>query len=70
VIAFREIVEWKFIKPVFIGDSIHADVEVIHLKAMPRVDGGLVTIAMDVKNQREETPMRGTLSVLVASKHG
>ena len=70
VIAFREIIEWKFIKPVFIGDSIHADVEVIHLKAMPRVGGGLVTIAMDVKNQREETPMRGTLSVLVASKHG
>lgn len=70
VIAFREIIEWKFIKPVFIGDSLHADVEVIHLKAMPRVGGGLVTIAMDVKNQREETPMRGTLSVLVASKPG
>ncbi len=70
VIAFREIVEWKFVKPVFIGDSLHADVEVIQLKKMPRIGGGLVTIAMDVKNQREETPMRGTLSVLVASKPG
>ena len=24
VLAFREIVEWKFSKPVFIGDTVHA----------------------------------------------
>jgi 3-hydroxybutyryl-CoA dehydratase len=68
VMAFREIIEWKFTRPVFIGDSIHAEMEVRRLKDMPRTGGGLVVVAMDVKNQKAEILMRGTLSVLVASK--
>jgi acyl dehydratase len=68
VMAFREIVEWKFIKPVFIGDSIYAEMEVKEMKAMPRVGGGLAMVAMEVKNQKNESLMRGTLAVLVASK--
>lgn len=68
VIAFREIVEWKFIKPVFIGDTIHVEMEAKELKAMPRVGGGLAHVALEVKNQNDETLMRGTLAVLVASK--
>jgi acyl dehydratase len=70
VIAFREILEWKFTKPVFIGDEIHAEIEVTQMKQMPRLRGGLVLVAMDVKNQRGETAMQGTLSVLVSSKPG
>ena len=68
VIAFREIVEWKFIKPVFIGDTIHVEMEAKELKAMPRVGGGQAWVALEVKNQKDETLMRGTLAVLVASK--
>jgi acyl dehydratase len=68
VIAFREIIEWKFIKPVFIGDTIHVEMEAKELKAMPRLGAGLAHVALDVKNQNNETLMRGTLAVLVASK--
>jgi acyl dehydratase len=68
VLAFREIVEWKFIKPVFIGDTIHVELEAKELKAMPRAGGGLAYVALEVKNQKDETLMRGTLAVLVASK--
>jgi acyl dehydratase len=68
VMAFREIVEWKFIKPVFIGDSLHVEMEAKELKPMPRVGGGLAMVALEVKNQKDETLMRGTLAVLVASK--
>lgn len=70
VMAFREIIEWKFIKPVFIGDSLHVEMVVRELKAMPRVGGGLTIVALDVKNQKEELLMSGTLSVVVASKPG
>jgi len=38
------------------------------LKAMPRIGGGQALVALDVKNQKDETLMRGTLTVLVASK--
>ena len=68
VLAFREIVEWKFIKPIFIGDTIHVGMEAKELKSMPRAGGGLAYVALEVKNQKDETLMRGTLAVLVASK--
>jgi acyl dehydratase len=68
VIAFREIVEWKFIKPVFIGDTVHAVMEVKETKAMPRIGGGLAMVAVEVMNSQGEVLMKGTLSLLIASK--
>lgn len=67
VLAFREINEWKFQKPVFIGDTIHAELEVKETKDMRRIGGGTVVIEVSVKNQKEETVMKGILTVLVAS---
>ena len=37
-------------------------------KALPRVGGGSVVIALDVKKQDGETAMRGTWTVLVTSR--
>ena len=68
VIAFREINEWKFVKPVFIGDSIYVDLEVKEAKALPRIGGGSVTINLEVKNQNEEVTHRGAWTVLMMSK--
>jgi acyl dehydratase len=68
VIAFREVKEWKFVKPVFIGDSIYVDLETIETKAMPRISGGAVTITLEVKNQNEEVCHRGIWTVLMMSK--
>lgn len=68
VIAFREVKEWKFIKPVFIGDSIYVELETIETKALPRIGGGSVTITLEVKNQNEEICHRGMWTVLMMSK--
>jgi acyl dehydratase len=68
VIAFREVKEWKFIKPVFIGDSIYVELETIETKALPRIGGGSVTITLEVKNQNEEVCHRGMWTVLMMSK--
>lgn len=68
VIAFREVNEWKFVKPVFIGDTIHVNLEVKETKALPRIGGGSVTITLDVKNQNEEVCHRGSWTVLMMSK--
>jgi acyl dehydratase len=63
---FREINEWKFIKPVFIGDTVHAIMDVTDTKEIRRIGSGVVTIAFDVKNQNDETVMKGIWSVLIA----
>jgi acyl dehydratase len=68
VIAFREISEWKFVKPVFIGDRIYVDLDVKETKALPRIGGGSVTILLEVKNQNEEVTHRGSWTVLMMSK--
>lgn len=68
VIAFREINNWKFSKPVYIGDTIHVEMEVAKTKALRRLGGGNVEIVLDVKNQKDETVMKGTWSTLVMSK--
>jgi len=68
VIAFREISEWKFVKPVFIGDTIHAEMEILEIKEMRRLGGGAVIINLEVKNQMGETVMKGQWKVLVAGK--
>jgi len=68
VIAFREIGEWKFVKPIFFGDTIHVVMEVSETKAFPRLGGGVVTLAVQVQNQKDEVTMRGAWSVLVKNK--
>jgi acyl dehydratase len=68
VIAFREVNEWKFVKPVFIGDTIYVELVVKELKALPRIGGGSVTITLEVKNQNQEACHRGRWTVLMMSK--
>ena len=68
VIAFREVENWKFIKPVKIGDTVHAEMTVASTKALPRIGGGAVSMAMEIKNQDEDVVMKGTWNMLMASK--
>jgi len=68
VLAFREVNEWKFIKPVFIGDTIDVKLQIKEVKAMSRIGGGAVTIALEVKNQNEEACHRGQWIVLIMSR--
>ncbi len=64
-IAFREIGEWKFSLPVFMGDTIRLRANVIATKPMPRLGGGLVTLKAEIVNQRDQVVQRGTWGVLV-----
>jgi acyl dehydratase len=70
VLAFREITEWKFIKPVFIGDTVHVIMEVKETKELRRIGGGSVMIEVAVVNHNDETVMKGVWTVLIASRPG
>ena len=67
-LAFREINNWKFVLPVFIGDTVHAQLEVIETKPLPRIDGGSVRIKVEIKNQDNKVVMKGIWLILVMSK--
>jgi len=68
VIAFREVNEWKFIKPVFIDDLLQAELNITEAKALPRIGAGSVVIAVELKNQKDEVLMKGTWTMLVMLK--
>lgn len=68
VLAFREVRDWKFSKPIFIGDTIHVEIEVQSAKPMPRLGGGMLELTLDVLNERSESTMKGTWLILVESQ--
>ncbi|MGL4648129.1 MAG: MaoC/PaaZ C-terminal domain-containing protein, partial [Caldilineaceae bacterium] len=63
VLAFRGL-DWKFTKPVLIGDTVRLRVTVEEKKEMARLGGGLVTFKLDVLNQKNEVVQRGTWELL------
>ncbi len=67
-LAFREIKNWKFAKPTYIGDTVHVEVEVQNTKALRRLGGGAVDMALSVKNQNDDVVMKGLWTVLIVSR--
>jgi acyl dehydratase len=65
--AFTKL-EWKFRRPVVIGDTIRVRLETKRKKEMPRLGGGFVVLDVTVLNQRGETVQKGSWTALVKSK--
>jgi len=66
--GFREIENWKFMKPVFIGDTIHVEYQITETQPMPRAGGGLIALEQRIKNQHDETVMKGKWTAFILSK--
>ncbi len=58
---------YKFTAPVKIGDTIHAELEIINKKDVAKYNGGVVTIKMQIKNQRGEVCVDGEASAMVSN---
>jgi 3-hydroxybutyryl-CoA dehydratase len=67
VLAFREM-NMKFSVPVYIGDTIHVEIEVRERKDAVRLGGGLVTFGVKIVKQDGSTVQKGEWVVLVASR--
>lgn len=67
VLAFREL-SAKFSLPVFIGDTVHVELEITEKKALPRLGGGNVTMKYGVFNQQGKAVQRGEWVMLVKSR--
>ncbi len=68
VLAFREIQEWRFVKPFLIGDTVHALLTIAETKALPRIGGGSLIASVEALNQNDEVCQKGTLNLLMLSK--
>ncbi len=65
VIAWRDIRDWRFSQPVFFGDTVHVEMEMVDSKPIPRLGGGQVDLGVKVVNQDGKTVMKGIWGILV-----
>lgn len=64
-IAFLKIEDWEFLKPIYIGDTVHAETEVVAKNANGRRTG-YVTWQRRLVNQSGEVVQSGVFQTLVA----
>lgn len=67
VLGFRGL-EMKFSVPVYIGDTIHAELTVLDKKEARRLGGGTIDLGIKIINQEGKTVQKGTLTLLMASR--
>lgn len=67
VLGFRGL-EMKFSAPVYIGDTIHAELLVAEKKEAARLGGGVVTLEMRIVKQDGTVAQKGTLTLLMAAR--
>lgn len=67
VLGFRGL-DMKFSSPVYIGDTIHAELKVAATKAARRLGGGVVTLDIRIIKQDGAVAQKGSLSLLMMSQ--
>ncbi len=60
--------EWNFRKPVYPGDRVHGHLRVTAKRPTRRGDRGILTLALELRNAREEVLQDGTNLLLVAAR--
>lgn len=68
--AFLGVQELRIPAPVFVNDTIHAEIEITELRETRKGDRGVVTALHTVKNQRGETVMTYLVSRMVKKSPG
>ena len=67
VLGFRGL-EMKFSNPVYIGDTIHAELEVVDTKPAHRLGGGVVTLDLRIIKQDGKIAQKGSMTLLMMSR--
>ena len=57
--------EWKFKKPVYLGDTIHVESTVEKVRALPSMGGGMVVLSVALLNQDETVVQEGHWRLLI-----
>lgn len=65
--AFLDL-DWKFLKPVLVGDTLHAKVVVARKKETSKPDRGVLTLHIEMHNQKNEVVQEGDHSFMIRRK--
>jgi len=68
VLAFREIEDWKFRLPIYLGDTISMRATVTDTKLVRQLGGGLVYFKVDLLNQELAVVQQGKWTLMVMNR--
>jgi len=69
IIGLLEIRSWRFLKPVYIGDTLHAVTVINELRGSSKSDRGLMIQGIKVLNQHAEMVQEGEFVILIRRRH-
>ena len=67
-LAFLGIEDWRFQKPIFFGDTIHARTTIADVRPASNPGQGVVKRRIEIVNQRGEVAQAGTFVTLVRTR--
>lgn len=68
--VFLEVRNWKFLKPILIGDTLALTVEIKEKRNTRRPEWGVIVTDRKLENQRGETVQRGESAIMVLKRNG
>lgn len=68
VIAMLGIRDWRFEAPIFVGDTLHFDMEIISKRLTSKGDRGIVDRKFYLLNQRGEAVQEGHIGMMIRLK--
>ncbi len=66
-IAMLGIRDWRFTAPIFIGDTLHGEMEIVSLRLTSKGDRGIVDRHYSLVNQRGEVTQEGDIGLMIRS---
>lgn len=65
IIAMLGIDDWRFLGPVFVGDTLHVRMTIAEKRETSRSDRGILVRAYEVLNQRDEVVQTGSMTLMI-----
>ncbi len=69
-IAALGVDEWRFLKPIFIDDTIHLRATIVSARATSKPDRGVVVRRMELLNQHGDVVQTGLMTTMVLTRSG
>lgn len=68
VIGLLEIEKWKFLKPIYLGDTVRVEMAIVEKIERSKKDRGLVVRQIRLTNQNNEIVQEGLIKVMIKKK--
>lgn len=64
-VGMLDIKDWQFTHPLFVGDTLHCELEISHMRLTSRGDRGIVGRSFRLRNELDEIVQQGQIPMMI-----